>query len=59
MAETYVIVAFRTDRVNSIYYRKCNTIQELQKHLKRAFDKGAHFISIRRIQQDEGRVIVI
>jgi len=47
----YVIVAFRVDEENSIYYRKCKDIKELQRSLYTAFEKkDADFVSIRKIK---------
>ena len=47
----YVIVAFRVDKDNSIYYKKCKDINELQRSLYVAFEKkDADFVSIRKIK---------
>lgn len=47
----YVIVAFKVDKENSIYYKKCKDIKELQKSLWYAFEKkDADFISIRKVK---------
>jgi len=44
-------VAFRVDRENSIYYRKCRDIKELQRALYTAFEKrDADFVSIRKVR---------
>jgi len=48
----YVIVAFKVNMENSIYYRKCKDIKELQKALWYAFEKkNADFVSIRKIKK--------
>ena len=47
----YVIVAFRVDEENSIYYKKCKNITELQRALYTAFEKkDADFVSIRKVR---------
>jgi len=48
----YVIVGFRVDRENSIYYKKCKSIRELQRALYIAFEKeDADFVSIRKVRR--------
>jgi len=48
----YVIVAFKVNEENSIYYRKCRDIQELKRALEVAFEKkDADFISIRKVKK--------
>lgn len=42
-----VLVAFKYDVENSIYYRKCRDFDELVEALRKAGEKGAHFVSIR------------
>ena len=52
MPVKYVIVAFRVDEENSIYYKKCRDIKELQGALWYVFEKRdppADFVSIRRV----------
>ena len=47
----YVIVAFKVNEENSIYYRKCRSITELQRALYTAFEKkDADFVSIRKVR---------
>jgi len=47
----YVIVGFKVDEENSIYYRKCKDIRELQRALYIAFEKkDADFVSIRKVR---------
>ncbi|MHC1629270.1 MAG: hypothetical protein ACXQTI_10665 [Candidatus Nezhaarchaeales archaeon] len=47
----YVIVAFRVDEENSIYYKKCKNIKELQRSLYIAFEKkDADFVSVRKVR---------
>jgi len=48
----YVIVGFKVSEENAIYYRKCRTIEELQKSVYIAFEKrDADFVSIRKIKE--------
>lgn len=48
----YVVVGFKISRVKSVYYRKCNGIEELKKAVEESFTKAdADFISIRRIRK--------
>jgi len=42
-----VLVAFRYDEENSIFYKKCKNFSELSEALRKAKEKGAHFVSIR------------
>ena len=42
-----VLVAFRYDEENSIYYKKCKNFDELVKSLRKAVEKGSDFVSIR------------
>jgi len=47
----YVIVGFRVDSENSIYYKKCRDIEELKRALWYAFErKDADFVSIRKVK---------
>lgn len=47
----YVVVGFRVDHENAVYYRKVNSIEELKKALEECFERyHSHFVSIRRIQ---------
>ena len=47
----YVIVAFKVSEENSVYYRKCGDIVELQRALYTAFEKkDADFVSIRKVR---------
>ena len=48
----YVIVGFRVDSENSVYYKKCRDIEELKHALWVAFErKKADFVSIRRVHE--------
>jgi len=50
--ELYVVVGFRVDEENSVYYRKCRGVEELKKCVEDAFTKrGADFVSVRRIKK--------
>ena len=50
----YVVVAFRVNSENSVYYKKCKTMEELLKAIAKSFnEKNAEFISIRRIARPE------
>jgi len=50
--ELYVVVGFRIDEENSVYYRKCRGVEELKKCVEDAFTKrGADFVSVRRIKK--------
>jgi|GEM_PF-3472757 len=47
----YVIVGFKVNEENSIYYKKCKDIRELQRALYIAFEKkDADFVSIRKVR---------
>ena len=46
----YVIVGFRVNEPNSVYYGKATTIEGCQKKVAKAFEKGAQFISLRGIK---------
>lgn len=50
----YVIVAFKVDSVNSIYYSRCSDIEQLKGRLWYAFEKkDADFVSIRKIKRGD------
>lgn len=50
--EKYVIVDFRLDMENSVYYKKVNGIDELKEAIVEAYMKArADFVSVRRIHQ--------
>jgi len=50
--DLYVVVGFRVDEENSVYYRKCRGVEELKKCVEDAFTKkNADFISVRRIKK--------
>ena len=50
----YIIVAFRVDSENSIYYKKCADIEDLKGKLWYAFEKkDADFVSIRKIKRGD------
>ena len=50
----YVIVAFKTNEENAIYYKKCKSMEELKKALEIAFEvKDADFVSIRNVKKSE------
>jgi len=42
-----VLVAFKYNEENSIYYKKCKDFDELIEALKKAIAKNTHFVSIR------------
>lgn len=46
----YVIVGFRVDVENNVFYRKVKTERELKKAVVEAFNKGAQYLSVRKIQ---------
>ena len=49
----YVIVAFRVTKENSVYYKKCKSLEELLKAVSTSFKcKKADFISIRWIRRE-------
>lgn len=45
----YVVVGFKVTQENSVYYAKVKTLDALCRAIKLAFEKGAEFISLRRI----------
>jgi len=49
-----VLVAFKYNEENSIYYKKCKDFDELIEALKKAIAKNTHFISIRFPQMPQG-----
>jgi len=50
--EIYVVVGFRVDQENSVYYRKCRGVEELKRCVEDAFKKrDSDFISVRRIRK--------
>ncbi len=46
---TYVIVGFKANREHSVHLAKAETNVDCLKEVARAFDKGAEFITIRRV----------
>ena len=46
---TYVIVGFKVNQENSVYYSKAKTLEKCLAMIAAAFSKGAEFISLRRI----------
>lgn len=60
----YVIVGFRVDEENSVFYRKCDGIEDLKRALYIAMERrDCDFVSIRKIKsrapslEDEGGVL--
>jgi len=50
--DTYVLVGFKVSEENSVYYKKCRSIEELKKALEVAFEeKDADFVSIRKVKK--------
>jgi len=50
--EIYVVVGFRVDQENSVYYRKCRGVEELKRCVEDAFvKKNSDFISVRRVRK--------
>ena len=50
---SYVLVAFRVSEENSVYYRKCKSMEELKRALEVAFEaKDADFVSIRKVRKN-------
>jgi len=45
----YIIVGFKVNQENSVYYSKAKTKEELCAKVLKAFEKGAEFISLRRV----------
>ena len=43
----YIIVGFKVNEENSVYYAKAKTLDAMLKHITKAFEKGAEFISLR------------
>jgi hypothetical protein len=44
---TFVIVGFKVSQENSIHYSKAKTPEMMAKHVLKAFEKGADFVSVR------------
>lgn len=54
--ETYVLAAFNVDSANSIMYTKYVTLVGLGRGVRLAMEKGADYISLRRIRaKEEGK----
>jgi len=47
---TYVIVGFKVNQENSVHYAKVHTLEAMCAEVKKAFEKGAEFISLRQIK---------
>jgi len=47
---TYIIVGFKVNTENSVHYAKVHTMEALFKSIHLAFQKGAEFISLRRVE---------
>jgi len=45
----YVIVGFKVKEENSVHYAKAKTVETMLENVNKAFEKGAEFISLRRI----------
>lgn len=52
---TYVIVGFKVKQENSVHYAKAESMDTMLLHVKKAFEKGAEFISLRHIPKQEGK----
>lgn len=51
MRETYVVVGFRVDCSRAIFYGKSQDLAGCLENVKRAFQRGAQFISVRRVTE--------
>lgn len=47
---TYIVVGFKVNQENSVHYSKAHSLEQLFKHIDAAFNKGAEFISLRRVE---------
>jgi hypothetical protein len=51
----YVVVCFSLYRDRAIYYRKCQSTEEILDSVRKCVEKGAHVMSIRMyIERKEG-----
>ena len=52
MSKVYVVVGFKVSEEKSIYYKKCKSIEELQRALLYAFEgKDCDFVSVRKVRK--------
>jgi hypothetical protein len=47
---TYIVVGFKVNSENSVHYSKVHSLEALFKSIQLAFEKGAEFISLRRVE---------
>jgi hypothetical protein len=52
LSKVYVCVGFSTKKANSIFYHKTTDLNEHLNDVKKAYEKGAEFISLRIVKED-------